>query len=60
VLAAHQLLLLFDLCLLLFYRVDEDGRELVVSDAFDLALLLRKVSSGSTFSTCERKTGDWK
>jgi hypothetical protein len=31
-------LLLFDLYLLLFESVDEDGRKLIVFDAFDLAL----------------------
>src|SRR5260370_27936082 len=44
-------LLLFDLCLLFFEGVDEDGRELIVFDAFDLAFRVAKGKQRSTFST---------
>ena len=40
--SSELVLLLFNLRLLLFNRVDEDGRELIVFDAFDLALCVTK------------------
>ena len=44
-------LLPFDLRLLFFERVDEDGGELIVFDAFDLAVRVAECQQGSTFST---------
>jgi hypothetical protein len=48
------------LCLLLFYRVDEEGGELIVSDAFDLAFVVAKGEQRLDLFNCELKTGDCK